>query len=153
MSFIDTTRTTSTKAKRAQRSRENSQRAKVLVTLVLLTVIGVAGFDFASVAITSAKLNDHAAKAGYAAVRVTNGKEIDRNVAEAAYAAAAATITDPNEFIARTGRSSSEAFSVAPDGAVTLTVVKQARTLVLGRISYFDDLTRVTETYTQAFLG
>ena len=116
-------------------------------------MVVVFAIDGASIVLTKAKAADKANAAGYAAVRVTQNKQITEAVAEQAYERAQATMPDESMNVARQGIHPGEEFSVDADGAVTLTVVKQAPTILMGRIGYFDDITRVAETYTQAFLG
>lgn len=110
-----------------------------LTKLVLvLSVLGVVGLDAVSWASARVTAQDHAEAAGRAA---TGAFQESRSL-QAAYDAGLAEVVADGDTI------EAESFSASPEGAVTLTLRREASTLVLHRIAPLRHLTQLTATVT-----
>ena len=106
---------------------------KLTVVLSVLGVLGLDGFAWASARVGA---QDSAERAGRAAVSTW---EQSKNL-QSAYDAALAEVMASGDTI------DTQTFSAAPDGAVTLTLHRDASTLVLHRIAPLRHLTELTAT-------
>lgn len=106
---------------------------------VTLAVLGLIGFDVVSVVVGRLQAEDRAGTAARAAVSAwADGRDVQR-----AYDAAVLSLEDP---VADTIDPAS--FSVAPDGAVTLTVRHSASTMLLSKVEPLRERTASSATVT-----
>ena len=104
--------------------------------VAVLAVLGVVGFDLIALGTARFQAEDHAQAAARAASeRYRDGKDL-----QAAYDAAVAEVVPHGETI------DPATFSVAPDGAVTLTLHRTASTMVVEKIGPARGLTEVDVT-------
>lgn len=137
-------------------SKLGAGRLRIVLWLAAGAAVIVGFLDAGSIALTNVQVSQDAQTAGYEAVKVTGVTDpggINAAVAEKAYQAAQASLTDSDEKVVRNGPGEDEDFKVAADGSVTLTVVRTAPTLLLGRVETLQHLARVTQTHTQERLG
>ncbi len=114
----------------------------VILWLVFLAAFVLAAFDAGSIALTRYKVTSAASDAALEAANVFK-QTGDRNQA---YRAAAELV---NEDAPGARIPVKDGFSISPaTGAVTVTVVKRASTLIAGRIGFLDSLTRAKATET-----
>jgi hypothetical protein len=107
--------------------------SKLVIVLSVVGVLGLDGFAWASARVGA---QDSAERAGRAAVSTwQTTPDLQR-----AYDAALAEVVASGDVI------DAPSFTAAPDGAVTLTLHREASTLVLHRIPPLRHLTRLTAT-------
>lgn len=106
--------------------------------VAVLAVIGLIGFDAFSLGVNRFQAEDHAQTAARVAVE---SWAADKNLQKAYDAALAAVAADGDTLDA-------EAFTVAPDGAVTLRLRRDVPTLLVAKVPQLQDLTVVTRTVT-----
>ncbi len=92
--------------------------------VVVLSLLGLVGFDLISLGSTRFQAEDHAQSAVRAAARTWSGPAS----LQAAYEAAVAEVVQHGDTI------DPQSFSVAPDGTVTLTLLRTAPTLVVEKV-------------------
>jgi hypothetical protein len=116
-----------------------------VVSLVLLSVlvpVVLGGIDAGSVALTRMALPDDARAAGHTATELVGHAAPSQPLADAALAAAREEARTHGVAVRRRG------FTIYPDGRVTLTAVKEAPTLLLGRVGALRHFTEVRTTVT-----
>lgn len=106
---------------------------KLVVTLSLL---GLVGFDLISLAATRFQAEDHAQSAVRAAARAWDGPA----TLQASYDAAVAEVVEHGDTI------DPQTFSIAPDGTVTLTLLRIAPTLVVEKVPPLAEYAEVRRT-------
>jgi hypothetical protein len=104
--------------------------------VVTLSVLGVVGFDLVSLGAARLQAEDHA----QSAVRAASSAYRTPTDLQAAYDAAAAEVAEHGDTI------DPRSFTVAPDGAVTLTLHRTAATMVVEKIGPLRDWTQVFRT-------
>lgn len=134
-------------------SRHGVIRLRAILWSLVTVVVALAAIEGASIGLTKVQVSEDARTAAREAARAAAGQEITPQVAEAAYAAAAASLTGDEERVVRGSGDHAEAFRVFPDGSVTLTVARRAPTLVLGRFPALEHWVRVTQTQAHAPYG
>jgi hypothetical protein len=92
--------------------------------VVTLAVLGVIGFDLISLAAARIQAEDHA----QTAVRAASAAYKTPNDLQAAYDAAASAVAEQGDTI------DAPSFSVAPDGTVTLTLLRTASTMIVEKV-------------------
>ena len=103
-----------------------------------LAVLGLIGFDAVSLGAGRFQAEDHAQTAARVAVESWAGhKDLQK-----AYDAALAAVAGDGDTL------DAEAFTVAPDGAVTLRLRRDVPTLLIAKVPPLRDLTVVTRTVT-----
>lgn len=103
-----------------------------------LAVVGLVGFDAISLGVARLQSEDHARTAVRAAVEsYRTDKDVQR-----AYDAALAQVAPSGDTL------DAEAFTVAPDGAVTLRLRAQVPTLLVEKVAPLRDWATVTRTVT-----
>ncbi len=112
-----------------------------LAFLVAL-VVGVLAVDAGSVFLTKVSEPDDVRTAGYAAAAVAAKGPTTRETAVTALAAARQDATVHGITV------SGQTFTIYPDGRVTLTGTKTARTFLLHRLSFLSDFAEVKTTVT-----
>lgn len=113
----------------------------IVVWLVVVALVGVAVIDAGSIAFTKFGLADVASTA---ATQAANAYQGDRDVAAACRAAATSIVdSDPSAKLAKKGCVVNE-----QTGAVTITVRKQAKTILADRLGFTKRLAKVTATET-----
>jgi len=105
---------------------------------VALAVVGLVGFDAVALGATRFQAEDHAQTAARAAVASWSA---DKDLQKAYDAALAEVAADGDTLDA-------EAFSVAPDGAVTLRLRREVPTLLIEKVPQLHSWTEVTRTVT-----
>ena len=104
--------------------------------VAVLAVLGVIGFDAISLGAARFQAEDHAQLAARAAAETyKSGKDL-----QAAYDAALAEVLEHGDSI------DPQTFSVAPDGTVTLTLLRVAPTMLVERIGPVRDWANMTST-------
>lgn len=104
--------------------------------VAVLAVLGVIGFDAISLGATRFQAEDHAQLAARAAAEsYRTGKDL-----QTAYDTAVAAVLEHGDTI------DPQTFTVAPDGSVTLTLLRIAPTLVLEKIGPAKDWARMSST-------
>lgn len=104
--------------------------------VAVLAVLGVLGFDAISLGAARFQAEDHAQLAARAAAEsYRTGKDL-----QAAYDAAVAEIVEYGDSI------DPQTFTVAPDGTVTLTLLRVAPTMVIEKIGPARDWASMTTT-------
>ena len=104
--------------------------------VAVLAVFGVLGFDAISLGAARFQAEDHAQVAVRAAAEsYRTGKDL-----QAAYDAAVAEVVEHGDTI------DPQTFSVAPDGTVTLTLLRIAPTMVIEKIGPARDWAKMTST-------
>src|SRR5688500_4889246 len=104
--------------------------------VAVLAVLGVIGFDAISLGAARFQAEDHAQLAARAAAETyKSGKDL-----QAAYDAALAEVLEHGDSI------DPQTFSVAPDGTVTLTLLRVAPTMIVERIGPVRDWANMTST-------
>jgi hypothetical protein len=108
----------------------------IVIWLVMVAVLGVIALDAASVVFATFRASDTAATAATAGAAIFRTR---RDVSDACDAARRTIATeDPDAQIPKSF------CKVDTDaGRVTITVKKQARTIIAGRLSFTEDLTKV----------
>ena len=113
----------------------------IVMWLVVVTVIGVTAIDAASIAFTKFRLADVASSASTAAANAFKGTENVNSACQAAVDSVAAG--DASAKLANKGCSVD-----ATTGIVTITIRKEAKTIIAGRLSFTKHFTKVTATET-----
>lgn len=103
-----------------------------------LAVLGLVGFDAIAMGATRFQAEDHAQTAARAAV---SSWATDKDV-QKAYDAALAEVSDEGDTL------DADAFTVAPDGAVTLRLRREVPTMLVAKVPQLRDWTVVTRTVT-----
>lgn len=99
--------------------------------LVALSLVLVVVLDAGSVVLTKMSLADDAGKAGRAAARAVSGLPVTTTTAQVGFAAAGQVAAfNEGEEVQRSD------FEVLPGGGVSLTLVRTAPSLVLGRVPW-----------------
>lgn len=113
----------------------------IVIWLVVVAVIGVTAIDAGSIAFTKFRLADVASSAS---TQAANNFKGSKNV-EAACQVAAASVAaaDASAKLANKG-----CVVDVPTGNVTITVRKEAKTILVGRISFTKHFSKVTATET-----
>ena len=113
----------------------------IIIWLTVVVLLGVTAIDAGSIAFTKFRLADVASSAS---TQAANSFRVSPNVATACQAAEASIAAeDASAKLARKG------CVVDPQsGAVTITVRKDAKTIIAGRISFTKKFTKVTATET-----
>ena len=106
--------------------------------VAVLAVLGLIGFDAFSLGANRFQAEDHAQTAARVAVESWAADKDLQKAYDAALAAVAATGDTLD----------AEAFTVAPDGAVTLRLRRDVPTLLIAKVPQLRDLTVVTRTVT-----
>ena len=113
----------------------------IVVWLVVVAVIGVTAIDAGSIAFTKFRLADVASSASTLAANNFKGS---RNVESACQAAVASIAADDaSAKLANKG-----CVVDVPTGTVTITVRKEATTILAGRLGFTKHFTKVTATET-----
>lgn len=113
----------------------------IVLWLVVVALLGVAFIDAGSIAFTKFGLADVASAAARQAANTYRG---DRNVAAACQAAVTSIAdSDPGAKLGKKGCLVNE-----QTGAVTITVRKQAKTILAGRFGFTKRFAKVTATET-----
>jgi uncharacterized membrane protein len=113
----------------------------IVIWLLVLALLVVVALDAGSIVITKFRLSDVAADA---ASDAANSWHTDHNTATACGIAAATVQTeDPHAKIPSGGCKVNTS-----TGEVTLTLKKQANTILAGRLGFTEDLTRVSQKET-----
>lgn len=104
--------------------------------VAVLAVLGVLGFDAISLGAARFQAEDHAQLAARAAAEsYRSAKDL-----QVAYDAAVAEVVEHGDSI------DPQTFTVAPDGTVTLTLLRVAPTMVLERVGPIRDWARMSAT-------
>ncbi|MEP6973097.1 MAG: hypothetical protein ABI869_03020 [Actinomycetota bacterium] len=113
----------------------------IVIWLVVVAVIGVTAIDAGSIAFTKFRLADVASSAS---TQAANNFKGSKNV-EAACQVAAASVAaaDASAKLANKG-----CVVDVPTGNVTITVRKEAKTILVGRLSFTKHFSKVTATET-----
>ena len=113
----------------------------IVMWLVVVSVIGVTAIDAGSIAFTKFRLADVASSASTSAA---NNFKSSNNVESACQAAVASiTAADASAKLANKG-----CVVDVPTGSVTITVRKEAKTILVGRLSFTKHFSKVTATET-----
>jgi hypothetical protein len=113
----------------------------IVIWLVVVAVIGVTAIDAGSIAFTKFRLADVASTASTQAANAFNGS---KNVEAACQAAVASIATDDaSAKLANKG-----CVVDVPTGTVTITVRKEAKTILAGHLGFTKHFTKVTATET-----
>ena len=113
----------------------------IVMWLVVVSVIGVTAIDAGSIAFTKFRLADVASSASTSAA---NNFKSSNNVESACQAAVASiTAADASAKLANKG-----CVVDVPTGTVTITVRKEAKTILVGRLSFTKHFSKVTATET-----
>lgn len=106
--------------------------------VIVLSVLGVIGIDAIALASARVSAEDHAHTAARAAVQaVRDGKDLQR-----AYDAALGEVVGHGDTI------DAPTFTAAPDGSVTLTLRRQASTVLVDRVGPLRGWTMISSTVT-----
>lgn len=116
-------------------------------------VLLIAIIDGASITLARLQVGDDAQAAARQGAQSILNQPINQETAEVAYAAAVEALPNDDERIIRNEGTPAEAFQVGDDGSVTLTVTREAPTLVVKYLPTLSDLTTVTSTYKQLKIG
>lgn len=109
--------------------------------------------DSGSCAIARIQVDDDAKMAGRNAAQSVSGQPINAATAEIAFAAAKAALPNKAETVVRDSKTDAHDFRVGADGAVTLTVQRDAPTLVFKYLPRLEDFTTASVTHTQPPIG
>lgn len=126
-------------------------RAIIWALFGLVLLVGI--IDGGSIALARMQVGDDAQESARFSAQSILNQPINQRTAEIAYDAAVSALPNDRESIIRNNGNDKEAFRVADDGAVTLTVTREAPTLVFKYIPHLKDLTSVKATYTQLKIG
>jgi hypothetical protein len=113
----------------------------IVMWLVVVAVIGVTAIDAGSIAFTKFRLADVASSASSQAANNFKGSKNVETACQAAIASIAAS--DANAKLANKG-----CVVDVPTGTVTITVRKEAKTILVGRLGFTKHFTKVTATET-----
>jgi hypothetical protein len=113
----------------------------IVIWLVVVGVIGVSAIDAASIAFTKFRLADVASSASTAAANNFNGTKNVDSACRAAVDSIAAS--DASAKLANKG-----CVVDVPAGTVTITVRKEAKTIIAGRLGFTKHFAKVTATET-----
>lgn len=111
----------------------------IVMWLVVVAVIGVAAIDAGSIVFTKFRLADVASSASTAAANDFKGSNNVQTACQAAVASIAAS--DASAKLANKG-----CVVDVPTGTVTITVRKEAKTILVGRLGFAKHFTKVTAT-------
>lgn len=122
-------------------SRLHGERGDVIVgwftkIVIILALVGVIGFEATSIGVAHVQTQDTAKAAARAGSREWKDSRDVQRAYQAADAVAAAD----------SGRIAPEEFVIHDDGSVTVTVEKEASSLVLVRFSFSRKLVKIRET-------
>ena len=122
-------------------SRLHGERGDIVVgwftkIVIILALVGVVGFEATSIGVAHVQMQDTAKAAARAGSREWKDSRDVQRAYQAAEAVAAAD----------SGRIAPEEFVVHDDGSVTVTVEKDASSLLLFRFSLGRKLTKIRET-------
>jgi hypothetical protein len=113
----------------------------IVIWLVIVVLFGVAAIDAGSIAFTKFRLADVASSAS---TQAANAFRASPNVAAACQAAVTSVAADDaSAKLAKKG-----CVVNAQTGAVTITVRKEAKTIIAGRLGFTKHFTRVSATET-----
>jgi hypothetical protein len=113
----------------------------IIVWLVVVAAIGVTAIDAGSIAFTKFRLADVASSASTSAANSFRGTKNVNAACQAAVASIAAT--DASAKLTNKG-----CVVDVPTGTVTITVRKEAKTILVGRLSFAKHFAKVTATET-----
>ena len=113
----------------------------IIIWLAVVILLGITAIDAGSIAFTKFRLADVASSAS---TQAANAFRASPNVASACQAAEASILTDDSSAkLARKG-----CVVDAETGAVTITVRKEAKTMIAGRLGFTKKFTKVSATET-----
>ena len=113
----------------------------IVIWLVVVVVVGISAIDAGSIAFTKFRLADVASSAS---TQAANAFRASPNVAAACQAAEASIAADDaSAKLAKKG-----CVVDAQTGAVTITVRKEAKTIIAGRLGFTKKFTKVSATET-----
>jgi uncharacterized membrane protein len=113
----------------------------IVIWLAVVVLIGISAIDAGSIAFTKFRLADVASSAS---TQAANAFRSDPNVATACQAAEASIAADDaSAKLAKKG-----CVVDVPTGAVTITVRKEAKTIIAGRLGFTKTFTKVSATET-----
>lgn len=124
----------------------------VLWTLFALGVL-VFALDGGSCAIARMQVDGDAKTAGRFAVQQIQGMPVNQETAKIAYQSAVEALPNKKMTVAQQLPGEDRDFRVHADGAITMTVQREAPTLVFKYLPKLKDLTSAEVTYTQQPLG
>lgn len=126
-------------------------RAALWAAAAIVVVVGL--IDAGSCVIARIQLDEDAKMSARYAVQQISGLEVSQATAEVAYNAATEALPNDRESIVVNGPGDGEDFRLNADKSITMTVTREAPTLVFKFIPGLKDFTEPKVTYTQAQLG
>lgn len=117
--------------------------------LILLVVI----IDGGSCAIARVQIDEDAKTSARFAAQQIAGEKVSPTTAMAAYNAAVSALPNDAETIITNAPGESEDFRLNEDLSITMTVTREAPTLVFQHLPFFKDFTLAKVTHTQTQLG
>lgn len=121
-------------------------RVRTVVWLVVALAVAVSLIDIGSVVLTRMRVDDDVKSAGFAGATAISNQRVDTVAAQRAYGAASADLNEGESIDLQT-------FTVRADGGITLTMRREAPTLVFKHLSFLDGFTQVEDTYEQSRIG
>ena len=128
-------------------------RARMVLWTLFAAALFVAVIDGGSVALARMQVSDDAQGAAREAAQAVAGQPINPTTAQVAYDAGLMALPNDRERIVKNGPGDAQDFRVGADGSVTLTVTREAPTLVFKHLPPLRDWTHASSTYTQTKIG